>query len=59
MKKLYFFLILIVISSKALNAQEKISYKSNNQNIKFKISTTEFYITYNLEGKNELRSRDW
>ena len=45
MKKLLFIFILILPIS--IFAQENLSYTSNNQNIEFKISTTEFYVKYN------------
>jgi len=44
MKKLLFIFILILPIS--IFAQENLSYTSNNQNIEFKISTTEFYVKY-------------
>ncbi len=38
-------------------AQEKLSYKSDDQNIEFKISTTEFYVKYNSTNKTSLLSK--
>ncbi len=53
MKKTYFFLILVLPIS--ILAQENLSYKSNNQNIGFKVSTTEFYVKFNSLTKKSLK----
>ena len=55
MKKIY--LILILVLPISIFAQEKLSYTSNNQNIEFKISTTEFYVKYNLLNNKSLKNQ--
>lgn len=55
MKKIYFILLLHLPIS--IIAQESWSYKSDNENVEFKISTTEFYVKYNSTNKNILLNK--
>jgi subtilisin family serine protease len=55
MKKIYFLLLLYIPIS--IIAQENMSYKTDYENIEFKISTTEFYVKYNSTNKNILLSK--